>query len=101
MHMSIMNVHGRDAIMRNTSAPVSQFQFQATLSEFTFGSTLWEFKVIGMDFSVCSETGREGVAEALLIRTPCADINDPSGRPGNGMPIRRGWHWSRAAEMTL
>jgi hypothetical protein len=33
MHISIMNVHGSDAMMRNTSAPVSQFQFQATLKE--------------------------------------------------------------------
>jgi hypothetical protein len=39
MHMSIMNVHGRDAIMRNTSAPVSQFQFQATLKEVAAAKT--------------------------------------------------------------
>jgi hypothetical protein len=33
MHISIMNAHGSAAMMRNTSAPVSQFQFQATLRE--------------------------------------------------------------------
>jgi hypothetical protein len=33
MHMSIINVHGRAAMMRNTSAPVSQFEFQTTLKE--------------------------------------------------------------------
>jgi hypothetical protein len=33
MHMSIINVQGSAAMMRNSSAPVSQFQFQATLRE--------------------------------------------------------------------
>ncbi|MEH2508301.1 MULTISPECIES: hypothetical protein [unclassified Bradyrhizobium] len=39
MHMSIMKVHGRDAMMRNISAPVSQFQFQATLKETAVAKT--------------------------------------------------------------
>jgi len=41
MHMSIMNVHGRAAMMRNTSAPVSQFQFQATLREVAAAKTIY------------------------------------------------------------
>ena len=41
MHMSIMNVHGRDAMIRNISAPVSQFQFQATLKETAAAKTTY------------------------------------------------------------
>jgi hypothetical protein len=34
-----MNVHGRATMMRNTSAPVSQFQFQTTLKEVAAAKT--------------------------------------------------------------
>jgi hypothetical protein len=39
MHISIMNVHGKAAMMRNISAHVSQFQFQATLRETAVAKT--------------------------------------------------------------
>jgi hypothetical protein len=41
MQFSIMNEHGRAAMMRNTSTPVSQFQFQTTPNEVTAAKTTY------------------------------------------------------------
>jgi hypothetical protein len=107
-----MNVHGSAARMRNTSAPVSQFQFQTTLREVAaaktiyttirwwvkkppkvplrelkFGIAVFGFRIIGISFPVAMKGLRK-----LVIRDPSGlqaapvDINLRCSRGDNGVP---------------